>query len=855
MAFMGQFEPQRCFESYPVGASISIEGQFDWKIYENTENGYKIYTFDIEKIIDSDGTDYVASGTVNITGYYEVNEVSGKLPCRIQGTVTAYRGDKQLSAEKVEFIEPATMEGIIAFLGSGIIKGIGEKTAIKIVKGYATGSRHVEGFGENTLEVIKNDHNKLTRLKGITPVKAQMIHESYMENMEYQNVMIFFQKYAISPNKAMKIYNAFRGRAMELASDNPYMFLFIKGFGFKTCDEISRKMGLNPHSPHRLEAGIRHILETSEMNGHCYLFKSELSAQAGSNLDIGISLQEARRLVESHRSGNGEDEVPIKIDGLTYHIPSDILLKKINGIEQEKGSVKDARIIIDEIPREEIAKGIESMIQLRSLIEVRNEEMPEDVMIYTWKMYNMERETASAIQRIVRSETTEIFADVDKLIHEFEEKKGFQLEDMQRQSIKAAFNTNMLILTGSAGSGKTTTVEGMIYVLGRVFGTDAENLRFMLAAPTGKAAKRLTEVTGFEAKTIHRLLQFSFEGGGFYYKAENHLPYKLIIIDESSMLSIDLAYALFSAIAPGTKVVLIGDIQQLPSVGAGNVLKDMIRSGGVNVVELNVIKRQADGSGIITNANRIIRGEIPQSDFDNKDFFIVEESDKLRVVKRTLEAVSKLMNTYGYPIEDVQVICPQRTSEIGTYEMNKAIQGLVNPPSEDKPEVTRGNGVFRVGDKVIHLNNNYEAVHYTKNHMTGEYEQKESTGVFNGDIGKIIEIIQEEDGDDANSGDVTLKVAVQYDDFVICYEKPDMEEIELAYSLTVHKMQGSQCGAAVILCHMRNYSMLSRNLGYTALTRAQQMACIIGQTKALSVMVQNVKVAKRNTLLGEYLSG
>lgn len=849
MAYTDIFEPQRDFESYPVGSEVSVIGNFDWKIYENTENGYKIYTFDIEKIIDTDGSEYITSGSISVTGYYEVNEVNIKLPCRIEGTVAIYKGEKQLSATKVLFIEPATIEGIIAFLGSGIIKGVGEKTAIKIVKGYKSRGQFIEGFGEDTLEIIKNQHMQLTLIKGITADKAQVIHDSYMENMEYQNIMLFFQKYGISPNKAMKIYNAFKGMSVQIAQENPYAFMSIRGFGFRTCDEISRKMGLDVHSPERIDAGIRHTMSVSEMEGHCYLLKSQLVSQTIENLNIYMQGKEARLILE--RCSFEEEQLSFNLDGLSYSMTAKELSDKLQQLDYN-ASARDSRIIVDSISGQEVSGVIDHMLKMRGLIEINNPEIADEPLIYSWQMYNMERETAAAIGNILQTVPDNSGLQVDKLIEEFEDLKGFKLEEMQRTAIESVFNTNMLILTGSAGSGKTTTVEGMIYVLSKVFKKDEEELSFMLAAPTGKAAKRLTEVTGFEAKTVHRLLQFSFEGGGFYYKSGNNLPYKLLVIDECSMLSIDLAHALFTAISPGTKVIMIGDVQQLPSVGAGNVLNDMIKSGAVNVVELNVIKRQADGSGIISNASRIIRGEMPQNDNENKDFFIIEESDKFRVIKRTLEAITRLMDNYDYSIDDIQVICPQKTSEIGTYEMNKAIQQLVNPPSRHKKEVKRGNSIFRAGDKVIHLTNNYEAVHYQKDEETGEYLPDESTGVFNGDIGKIIDIIEESDADE--TGTSSQRVAVQYDDFIILYEKPDLEDVDLAYSLTVHKMQGSQCDAAIILCHMRNFVMLNRNLGYTALTRAKKMACIIGQSKAISVMVENVRVTNRNTMLAFLLS-
>ncbi|OPX45678.1 ATP-dependent RecD-like DNA helicase [Ruminiclostridium hungatei] len=798
---IGQFQQQRwSFDSYAVGTVLSIIGRFDYKIYENSDNGYKIYTFDIEKIIDQDGFEHEASDQISVTGYYEVNEHCAVLPSKVIGTVGAYRGEKQLKAETVEFIEPATDEGIISFLSCGIIKGVGEKTARNIVAGYKSGSGYVEGFGSRTLEIIKNEPLALSKIRGISPDKARIIHDSYMENMEYQNVMIFFQRFGVSSAKAMKIYNSFKGTSIAIAEQNPYMFANIRGFGFKSCDEIARKLGIDPHSIFRLESALKSVLETAESDGHCYLFKSKL-------------------------------------------------------LEMTAKALSDEA---DTITTRELEEAYDRMLKLGNLVNITYSEMEESFeAVYTKEMYKLEYETAVAIKKIARCQPDARFCNVDRLIEEFEAMRGFGLEDMQKEAVKAVFDTNMLILTGSAGSGKTTTVECMIYVLQRYF-ENQEEMSFMLAAPTGKAAKRLTEITGFEAMTLHRLLQFSYENKGFFYREGNELPYDLIVVDEGSMLSIDLAHALFTAISPGTTVVMIGDTQQLPSVGAGNVLEDMINSGIIRTVKLNVIKRQADGSGIISNANRIINGEMPESINENKDFFIIEEEDKNRVIKKTLEALTRLMTGYSYTIDDVQVICPQKTSEIGTYEMNKAIQELVNPSAQGRAEIKRGNSVFREGDKVIHLSNNYESTHYHKDPFTGSYVAEESAGVFNGDIGRIIEIskINEVSGNgDDESNDTTpeKRVAVQYDEFIIIYQVNELEEIDLAYSLTVHKMQGSQCEAAIILCHMRNYIMLNRNLGYTAVTRAKKMACIIGQKKAVKVMVSNVKINERNSMLCDLL--
>ncbi len=799
----GQFQQQRwTFDSYPVGTKLSIIGRFDYKIYENSENGYKIYTFEIEKIIDEDGFEHEAQDLISVTGYYEVNEHCAVLPSKVIGVVGTYKGEKQLKAETVEFIEPATDEGIISFLSCGIIKGVGERTARNIVMGYETTSGFVEGFGGKTLEIIRDQPLALVKIRGISADKARVIHDSYMENMEYQNVMIFFQKFGVSSAKAMKIYNTFKGTSIAIAEQNPYMFSNIRGFGFKSCDEIARKLGIDPHSIFRLESALKSVLESAETEGHCYLFKD--------------------RLLEATAKALSDET--------------------------------------DSIGKQELEEAYVRMVKIGSFVSITYTENSQRYeAVYTKEMYKMEYETALAIKEIAGCVPDGSLYNVDKLIEEFETMRGFELESMQKEAVKAVFTTNMLILTGSAGSGKTTTVECMIYVLQKYF-ENQEEMSFMLAAPTGKAAKRLTEITGFEAMTLHRLLQFSYETKGFFYRKGNELPYDLIVVDESSMLSIDLAHALFTAISPGTTVVLIGDTQQLPAVGAGNVLEDMIKSSIIPTVKLNVIKRQADGSGIISNANRIINGEMPEIINENKDFFIIEEEDKTRVIKKTLEALSRLMTGYSYTIDDVQVICPQKTSEIGTYEMNKAIQEMVNPTAEGKEEIKRGNSVFREGDKVIHLSNNYETPHYQRDPISGRYTAEENCGVFNGDIGRIIEISKinetRQTGDDDESDTNALsekRVAVQYDDFIIIYQLNELEEIDLAYSLTVHKMQGSQCEAAIILCHMRNYIMLNRNLGYTAVTRAKKMACIIGQKKAVKTMVSNVKINERNSMLCDLL--
>lgn len=839
-----------------VGSRVCLVGNIKSIIYQNSENGFSVYSMTVESelILNQDKIEMSnkeASGEVRLSGY--VNLVVGQR-FRVEGTVSLYEGLKQLLVDKEEYIEPTTEDSIIDFLSSDLIKGVGDKTAEKMVKGYNTKKGFVEGFGDKTLEVIRENPMALTRISGISASKAMTIHEDYMKNIEYQNVMMFFSKYDISPQKILKIYREFKGASILTARRNPFIFAEkIKGFGFKTCDDIARKLGLDPHDIQRVKHGIIYTLQESTTNGHCFLDEDEIVDVTGENLDIILPLNSGKALLQKQSI---ENDVEVVLGGLKYQIPYTELKDKIEIAEKSKEYKKRIQIVIDKIPKSVIREAIKELITHDKLRVVSHDGR---VCVYLKEVFEIELAVARKIKEINESKVVEVNEVlIEKYISEFESimrtivSDFTGLEEKQKLAVKTAFKTNLMCLLGSAGSGKSTSVHCLIFVMKKVFG---QNYKIVLTAPTGLASKRLREITGHEAKTIHRLLEYTQEG--FVYNETNPLPYNSSIGDEISMLDIFLANDWFSAIdtTTPTKVILIGDPQQLPSIGAGNVLKDLASSPKINTVKLDVIKRQREGSGIIKNANRIINGEMIETDDINKDFFVVEENDTVEVANKILKMIQNLLTKkeYNYTIDDIQVLCPQKGSEIGTEEFNRRIQALVNPPSPSKKEIAkdRSGAMYRVGDRVINTENDKDAIHYT--FREGEYipqkdsKGKEIKGIFNGEIGRMVDVIEKLDEE---AEEMRQFMIVKFDDYFIMYDKSTfIKKLDWAYAISIHKSQGSQYKIVLIPIHYRNYIMLTRNLGYTGVTRAKEKVCVVGQLKAMKTMVTTVVVDKRNTRL------
>ena len=673
----------------------------------------------------------------------------------------------------------------------------------------------VRKFGMDTMDVIENEPEKLARVPGIGRKRIQIIKDAWEAQREIKNVMIFLQSHDVSPAHAAKIYKTYENDAIPIVTEDPYRLADdIYGIGFVTADTIAQKLGIDKDAPQRVQAGIKYVLSQKADDGHVFQRRAELIEacqtmleQEPEAIEQGISV-----LIEKEEIMN---------PGFTDVVISD---------EQRRIDETQENSEISETDQEPLSTDNHSAIYLAPFyyaeLGVANQ--------FLRLLANQKQST------VLPSPNTTLF------LTQLEDEMDIRFAPQQRKAIYTAMTTPAMILTGGPGTGKTTTVLGMI----RLF--EAEGRRITLTAPTGRAAKRLSETTGSEAKTIHRLLEFSPRNNGFKRNRQNPLDTDVVIVDETSMVDLVLMNRLMQAIRPGTTVILIGDTDQLPSVGAGNVLRELIESQRIPVIQLTEIFRQAQESLIVTNAHRINKGDFPELTGDtDRNFFFMEEEDPEAIVGVICDLIAdRLPQHYDYhPIDDIQLLCPMRRGMLGTESFNKRLQEVLNPEyatpaahplekarfgfqtyrqpsrrSEGTSPVSRTAGGFRVGDKVMQVRNNYD------------YD------VFNGDIGRVVAIEP-----------LDKKVYIQFPDKQVAYDTADLGELVLAYATTVHKAQGSEYPAVVIPLHTQHYLMLQRNLLYTGITRAKECVVIVGTKRALGICIRNNQVMQRNSYLAERL--
>ena len=739
-----------------------LEGMVESIIYHNEENGYTVFTVRRESEIRDDFDD-----TTTCTGYIS-SPLEGEV-LKLEGTyVQNPRYGVQLSVSRMERTQPSSIFGIEKYLASGVIKGLGAKTAKLIVA----------GFGTKTFEILENEPEKLATLKGITLKKALSFAESFHAQADQRRVMMFLQEYGISSAFAMKIYKRYREETVDAVKSNPYRLADdIDGIGFKTADAIAHKLGISRDAPERVSAGVRYCLWESASEGHTCIPSSLLVKQVEELLFAGAELIES-------------ELVRMQMDRL-------IVREKI------VGNNTDSLVFLSTLYYAEIA--VSAKLSALSAINITAEQREND-------LFALEKET------------------------------GITLSEGQRQAVISAISQGVLIITGGPGTGKTTTINTIIGML------EARGLTISLAAPTGRAAKRMTEATGREAKTVHRLLEVAFMSEDsrrqtFNKNEESPLETDVLIVDEVSMMDILLMQSLLKAVAVGTRLILVGDVDQLPSVGPGNVLKDLIDSDALATARLTEVFRQAAESAIITNAHRINKGEYPDINEKDKDFFFVRRQSAEGVIQTILELVSKRLPTYkGFDaLHDIQVLSPMRKSPLGVVNLNNVLQAKLNPPSPRKKEREFRATIFREGDKVMQIRNNYDATWEQFNERGISVNQGE--GVFNGDMGTIFEIDDE------------YGVTVSFDDGRrILYDFSQLEELELAYAVTVHKSQGSEYRVVVIPIFNGPPMLLTRNLLYTAVTRAKELAVLVGEPNTLHHMVDNNRITHRYTALARRLS-
>lgn len=651
----------------------------------------------------------------------------------------------QVAEYKVE--QPSTLHGIKKYLGSGMIKGIGNKFAERIV----------DYHGLETLDVIDQKPEALLEVEGIGKKRLEKISHCWAEQKAIREVMIFLQGFGISPTYAQKVFKTYGDNSIEIIQNNPYQLAQdIWGIGFKTADTTAQRMGISRESDMRIDSGVEYVLSQLANEGHtCYPVDQFLDA--------------AQKLLEI-----------------------------------------DSRLVSDRL---EYIQKTERIVIAPLVIE---EKMTACVWLTVF--HNCEKGIANEIIRLQRFQPVMRKIDPAKAIAWAEKQQHIQLAAQQQSAVINSIDHKFHIITGGPGTGKSTITRVILGILHQL------TPKIMLAAPTGRAAKRLSEITGMQASTIHALLKFDFSINGFQYNRDNPLDCDLLIVDEASMIDTVLMYNLLKAIPDEAKIILVGDVDQLPSVGAGNVLQDMISAQTLPVTKLTEIFRQAANSKIIISAHRINAGLLPQlKNKKNTDFFWIKEDDTEKMALTIAALVkTRLPSAYRFDaFDDIQVLSPMNRGVIGTRNLNTILQRALNPSSE--PLVKMGRS-FHVGDKVMQIQNDYDKA------------------VFNGDVGRIEKIDR-----------VEQEVIAIFDQRAIHYDFADLDQLMLAYAVSVHKYQGSECPCIIMPVHTSHYMMLYKNLIYTGITRGKQIVVLIGMEQALQMAVRNDKVAKRFTGLQEQL--
>lgn len=731
-------------DGYLDNTVFSLSGTVVEIIYTNEENGYTVC-----EIQNKEEGLFTATGYLPYISEGENIEMTGKW------TMHPEYGE-QFSAISYKTILPTDENAILLYLSSGVISGIREATAKKIV----------DAFGEDTFNILLNYPEKLSEIKGITKARAIGFGEEFQKLQSISGIVMFLQQFGISARLATSVHKILGEHAVDRIKENPYILADkVDGITFKTADNIAHILGLPKNSNERIKAFCKYTLMLGAyQSGHTYLPKQKLAEHIVEKLQVT------------------EEEAENALTSLAL----------------------DEDVFIDTILDESVC--------------------------YLMSLLTAENYVAKRLCSISEADQKYTMA-VDKaraLIDEISKEDGVILDDEQRLAALSAVTDGCVVITGGPGTGKTTTLNTIIKLMQKM------NLKIALAAPTGRAAKRISEVTGLEAKTIHRLLGVVRNDSELYVtfskNEENPLSSDVVIVDEVSMLDINLMSALLRAVKPGAKLILVGDADQLPSVGPGNVLKDIIDSKAINVIKLEYIFRQAQESLIVVNAHKINNGEMPIFESDNPNFFFMKRNDP-ELVNATIADlyINRLPSTYNInPINSIQVLTPSRKGTAGVTSLNEILQQEINPPDYMKAQTNYGKTIFRVGDKVMQTKNNYD-IEWIKDN--GE----EGMGIFNGDIGIIKKI---------SSIDKILEIVFD-DDKKVMYNFSDLEDLELAYAITVHKSQGNEFDYVIISVSSFNSMLMFKNLLYTAVTRAKKMVILVGNEKSIVKMITNTTKSNR----------
>lgn len=665
---------------------------------------------------------------------------------KLIGTFTSHATyGQQLSVSAFERGVPTSVLGILKYLSGGAVKGIGPSTAARLVK----------EFGENTLEVLENDPERVAKLKGISIEKAKSFSEQLKANTSIRELLMYLGAFGINAQDAISLWKKFGNDTIQIIEDNPYT-LCIEGntISFETADMIAGKKNFSPDNNLRIRAGLAYVLRHNRNSGHTCVPQDKLLSKTAEFLQIELISAEA---------------------------------------------------------------ALESMIDDGTLIR---DVFYDREFIFLPDMHLCESYTAARMKMLLRFPVAPM-NDAKELIEDVENRTGIRYAELQKEAIMQALKKGLLVLTGGPGTGKTTTLNAIISIL------KSKGQTVLLAAPTGRAAQRMSELTGCEAKTLHRLLEVQYNRNDqpeFKKNEMNMLNCDALIVDELSMVDSMLFESVLRALPLGCRIILVGDSDQLPSVGAGNVLADLVASEIIPVVALKEIFRQSQQSLIVTNAHRIVSGVMPELGIKDNDFFFLPCSNPTQARELIVSLCSeRLPRSYGMsPVSDIQVLCPGRKGILGTYELNQHLREALNPPAKNKDEVTFGFATFRKGDKVMQVKNNYN-ISWVKE-STGEYGE----GIFNGDIG-IIQAIDK----------VSKRMQIKFDDRIAVYDGDCVGDLELSYACTVHKSQGNEFEAVVMPLIKNSQYLFYRNLLYTGVTRAKKLLILVGNRESVEYMVNN----------------
>lgn len=726
---------------------LEMEGSVENIVYHNDSNQYTVMEL-------SSG-----DALVTVVGTFPYISVGEKL--HLYGTWTAHATfGEQFKSEAFERSRPETTSAMLKYLSSGAVKGIGAATAGKIIA----------AFGDDAIDVIENDPERLATIKGITLKKAREISGEMQRVNGIRDLMAFLGSFGVRPEDAVKVWKAYGADSVACIQEDPYRLCSDKiAVEFTVADKLAESLEYDRANVERVKAGVLYVLRHNLLNGHTCLPTDKLCTAAAQML--GVSLEDAQAALYA------------------------------------------------------LCRDFEAVCENFSGRD----------FIFLPKQHRSEVYSADRIRMMLKYPPQSIVG-IDREIEEIERSEGIEYAQLQKEAIRAALDKGLLILTGGPGTGKTTTLNAIIRILME------KGEQVFLAAPTGRAAKRMSELTGQEAKTIHRMLQVDWDENDnpvFQRNERNPLECDAVVIDELSMVDAYVFESVLRALPVGCRLILVGDSDQLPSVGAGNVIGDLIASGVFPTVQLSEIFRQSMESLIVTNAHRIVGGEMPVLNVRSSDFFFMPAEDARAVSELVLSlAVTRLPKSYGYsPVADIQVLCPGRKGEIGTIELNKRLRERINPQAKDKPQVSVNGALFRVGDKVMQVKNNYDLPWSRPDGTSGE-------GVYNGDMGIVTDI-------DRAAG--CMRVLV--DDREVLYDfEHAAAELELAYAVTVHKSQGNEFTAVIMPVFPGAPQLSYRNLLYTGITRAKKLLILVGRRSAVADMVANDRKTRRFSGLMRFLT-